>query len=85
MSVQLNLIANKHIKPSLKECSYKTISVLNKYFDYTLEWSLDKNLTNYPNEIHPCQPPILRNFSRIQSQSIRTTRKKQYKYSLSHR
>lgn len=85
MSVQLNLIANKHIKPSLKKCSDNTILVLNKYFDYISEWSLDKNLTNYPNKIHPCQPPILRNFSRIQSQRIRTTRKKQYNYSLSHR
>lgn len=82
VSVQLNLITNKYIKPSLKECSDKTILVLNKYFDYNLELSLDKNLTNYPNEIHPCHPAILRNFSRIKAQSIRTTKKQKYKYSL---
>jgi hypothetical protein len=74
-SIVLSIPPTKYMRPSLKYCSNKTIEVLNKYFDFNSNLSLDVKLTNYKNEYHPCHPAILSDFKRIPSLSIGKTYK----------
>ena len=79
-SINISMTQPKFIRSPLKICLDATLNILNKYFDFNSELSLDKRLTNYPEKCHPCLNPILSNFSRITIKAIKKTRKNPSKY-----
>lgn len=79
-SISINMSQPKFIRTSLKICLNATLNILNNYFEFNSDLSLDKRLTKYPETYHPCLKPILINFSKVKIKSIRTTRKNPSKY-----
>lgn len=75
-SIFINVVKGNFIRPKLEICSDAIIDILNKYFDFNSNLSLDKQLTNYNKAIHHCYSSIISQFSKIRSHSIKQTYKK---------